>query len=161
MRESKILMAIRDACSRGTVRLWRNNVGTALVINHTDPGMKQVIINACIELAERRGAFAQRMSFGLTEGSGDLIGYQQVVVTEAMVGKKLAIFVSCEVKTDTGRVRPEQTNWLEHISGAGGIAFIARSVEDAKKVLDNPICTAVESSHTHQDTSPCADTTTP
>jgi hypothetical protein len=150
MRESKILMAIRDACNRGPVRLWRNNVGTALVINHSNPGMKQAIINACIELAERRSAFAQRMSFGLAEGSGDLIGYRQVTVTEEMVGMTIAVFVSCEVKTDTGRVRPEQANWLAHISGAGGLAFVARSVEDAKLVLDNPICGVPQSSHTNR-----------
>ena len=139
MRESKILIAIRDAFNRGPTRLWRNNVGTALVINHSNPGMKQSIINACVELAERRGAFAQRMSFGLCEGSGDLIGYRQVVITEAMVGTKIAVFTSCEVKTETGRVRPEQENWLAHISGAGGIAFIARSVAEAQFALDNPL----------------------
>lgn len=148
MRESKILMAIRDACNRGNVRLWRNNVGTALVINHSNPGTKQAIINACIELAEKRGAFAQRMSFGLAEGSGDLIGYRQVTITPEMIGSRIAVFVSCEVKTDTGRVRPEQVNWLAHISGAGGVAFVARGVEDAKKVLDSPICGMPESPHT-------------
>ena len=140
MRESKILMSIRDACSKGAVRLWRNNVGTALVINHTHSFTKQAIISDCIRLAEQRGAFAQRMSFGLAEGSGDLIGYRQVTVTPEMVGQTVAVFVSCEVKTETGRVRPEQVNWLTHINGAGGLAFVARSVEDAKKVLDNPIC---------------------
>jgi hypothetical protein len=101
--------------------------------------MKQAIINACMELAERRGAFAQRMSFGLCEGSGDLIGYRQVEITEAMIGTKIAVFVSCEVKTETGRVRPEQVNWLAHINGAGGLAFIARSVEDAREALDKPL----------------------
>jgi hypothetical protein len=151
VRESKILVAIRDACSRGHVRLWRNSVGTALVINHKHPFTKQAIISACIKLAEERGAFAQRMSFGLCEGSGDLIGYRQVVVTPDMVGKTLAVFTSCEVKTETGRVRPEQVNWLAHINGAGGMAFVARSVEDAKIMLDNPL-SALAQSQTHRPT---------
>ena len=152
MRETKILIAIRDAFNRGPTRLWRNNVGTALVINHSNPGMKQAIINACMELAERRGAFAQRMSFGLCEGSGDLIGYRQVVITEAMIGTKIAVFVSCEVKTETGRVRPEQVNWLAHINGAGGLAFIARSVEDAREALDKPLSACNDPSTPPKDT---------
>lgn len=135
MRESKILIAIRDAFNRGSVRLWRNNVGTALVINHKHAQTKQSIISACIKLAESRGAFAQRMSFGLFEGSGDLIGYRQIEITEAMIGTKIAVFTSCEVKTETGRVRPEQENWLAHINSVGGIAFVARSVEEAREAL--------------------------
>ena len=145
MRESKILNAIRDACNNGPVRLFRNNVGTALVVNHKHPQTKQAIISACIKLAESRGAFAQRMSFGLTEGSGDLIGYRQITVTPEMVGKQVAIFTSCEVKTETGRVRPEQENWLAHINSVGGLAFVARSVEDAKKVLDSHLSSMPQS----------------
>jgi hypothetical protein len=138
MRESKILVAIRDACNNGPVRLWRNSVGTALAINHKSPGAKQAIINACIELCEKRGGFAQRMSFGLCEGSGDLIGYRKLVIGPEHVGMTIAQFASCEVKNETGPVRPEQTNWLTHINSVGGLAFVARSVDDSRQALDSP-----------------------
>lgn len=138
MRESKILVSIRDACNNGATRLWRNSVGNALAINHKSPGAKQAIINACIELCEKRGGFAQRMSFGLCEGSGDLIGYRQLVIGPEHVGMTIAQFASCEVKNETGRVRPEQAAWLKHINSVGGTAFVARSVEEARKALDNP-----------------------
>jgi hypothetical protein len=138
MRESKILVAIRDACNNGATRLWRNSVGTALAVNHKHPYTKQAIISACIKLAEDRGGFAQRMSFGLAEGSGDLIGYRQIVIGPEHVGMTIAQFASCEVKNETGRARPEQIRWLAHINSVGGVAFLARSVEDARQALDTP-----------------------
>lgn len=41
-------------------------------------------------------------------------------------GRHLAI----EVKTKTGRVTPEQNAHIERVNAAGGVAFVARSVED-------------------------------
>jgi hypothetical protein len=67
---------------------------------------------------------------GLFPGSGDLIGWRTVTVTTDMVGKPVAQFLSIEVKTPTGRIRPDQTNWLEQVNLHGGHAIIARSVSD-------------------------------
>jgi len=79
------------------------------------------------------------VTFGLAKGSADLIGWRTITVTPAMVGTRLAIFTSIEVKTPTGRVRPEQQAWLEAVQQAGGIAIIARSVPDAELAL-SPTC---------------------
>jgi hypothetical protein len=38
------------------------------------------------------------------------------------------------VKTATGRLRPEQRQWLDAVQSAGGIAGVARSVEDAERL---------------------------
>jgi hypothetical protein len=67
---------------------------------------------------------------GLFPGSGDLIGWRTITITPDMVGKPIAQFLSIEVKTPTGRVRPDQRNWLDQINAAGGLAIIARSVTD-------------------------------
>ena len=75
------------------------------------------------------------VTFGLARGSADLIGWRTITVTPAMVGTRLAVFTSIEVKTITGHVRPEQQAWLEAVQGAGGIAIIARSVPDAVLAL--------------------------
>ena len=42
-----------------------------------------------------------------------------------------------EVKAKTGRLRPEQTIFLERIRGAGGVAFVARDLRDVLRELSN------------------------
>ena len=111
MSEQAIQQRIRLAVSRGATRLWRNNTG---------------------RLRDERG---QLVTFGLCPGSADLIGYRSVVVTPDMVGQTLAVFAAVEVKGERGRPTPEQTAFLEHVAAAGGLAGIARSVEDAERIL--------------------------
>jgi penicillin-binding protein-related factor A (putative recombinase) len=59
---------------------------------------------------------------GSAPGVPDLVGVYE--------GRLLAI----EIKTDKGKLSPQQKYFLEKIAEAGGIAFVARSVED---VIDN------------------------
>lgn len=75
------------------------------------------------------------VQFGLARGSADLIGWRTVVITPEMVGQRVAIFTSLEVKTPTGRLTPAQTNWLGVVRGAGGLAGVARSVADAFQIV--------------------------
>ena len=109
--EQTIQQQIRIACSNGATRLWRNNTGT---------------------LRDQHGRPVQ---FGLCKGSADLIGYRTITITPEMVGQQVAVFLSIEVKTPTGRIRPEQQAWLETVQAAGGIAGVARSVEDALRIV--------------------------
>ena len=112
--EQQIQQHIRLACSTGDTRLFRNNTGT---------------------LKDQHGRPVQ---FGLCKGSADLIGWKRVTVTPDMVGQQVAVFLSIEVKTPTGRVRPEQQQWLDAVQAAGGIAGVARSVEDAERLTTAP-----------------------
>jgi len=76
------------------------------------------------------------VKFGVgSPGGSDLIGYRRVRVTPEMVGREIAQFAAVEVKTPRGRVRPEQQQFIDHIVSAGGIAGIARSVDEAKDIL--------------------------
>lgn len=77
------------------------------------------------------------VQFGLAKGSADLIGWTTITVTPEMVGTKLAVFTSLEVKTPTGRLTPQQRNWLEAVQRAGGISAIVRSVQDALKLFSD------------------------
>jgi hypothetical protein len=95
-----------------SLRLFRNNTGSL-----PDPRTKRPV------------------QFGLCKGSADLIGWKQVTITPDMVGQKMAVFASIEVKTPTGRLTPEQSNWLSVVQAAGGVAGVARSVEDAQQIL--------------------------
>jgi len=75
------------------------------------------------------------VQFGLCKGSADLIGYRSIAITPDMVGTTVAVFLSIEVKTATGKLRPEQQQWLDAVQAAGGIAGVARSVEDALRIV--------------------------
>jgi hypothetical protein len=79
------------------------------------------------------------VQFGLAVGSADLIGWTTRTITPDMVGQQVAVFTSIEVKSATGRLRPEQRQWLEAVQAAGGIAGVARSVDDARVLLINEI----------------------
>ena len=91
LSEQRIQQEIRIACGTGATRLWRNNTGT---------------------LRDQHGRPVQ---FGLARGSADLIGYRTITITPDMVGQQVAVFASIEVKTPTGRIRPEQQQWLDTI----------------------------------------------
>jgi len=108
--EQRIQQEIRLAISHGDIKVFRNNTGT---------------------LRDQHGRPVQ---FGLCKGSADLIGWRTVTVTPEMVGQRIAVFTSIEVKTPTGRLRPEQQQWLDAVQAAGGIAGVARSVEDAQRL---------------------------
>ena len=75
------------------------------------------------------------VTFGLARGSADPIGWRTVTITQAMVGTRIAVFTSIEVKVPKGRIRPEQQAWLEVVTQAGGLAGIARSVDDALQMF--------------------------
>jgi hypothetical protein len=75
------------------------------------------------------------VQFGLARGSADLIGWRTITITPDMVGRQLAVFTSIEVKTESGRVRPEQQAWLDVVQSSGGFAGIARSVADASQII--------------------------
>jgi hypothetical protein len=112
--ETTLQQQIRVAVgSRSDLRLFRNQVGSL-----PDPRTGRLV------------------TFGLARGSADLIGWRTVVVTPEMVGQRLAVFTSIEVKTATGRLRPEQQAWLGVVRGAGGVAGVVRSVEDALNLMD-------------------------
>lgn len=44
-------------------------------------------------------------------------------------------FLAIEVKTDKGRVSPDQEKFMELINRSGGLAFVARSVDDVIDTL--------------------------
>ena len=90
----------------------------------------------CLVWRQDTGAYKNPKSgrlvkYGLCKGSSDVIGAIPVEITQDMVGKKFAIFGAWEVKTATGRIRPEQLTFIAAVQKAGGRAGVARSVQDA------------------------------
>jgi hypothetical protein len=107
MREVDIMRSLQLECPKIGARLLRNNSGA---------------------LQDKKGRWV-RFGVGGTGGS-DLIGWRSVTITPDMVGAKMAIFVACEVKSSGGKPTKEQENFISAVQNAGGIGFVARSVED-------------------------------
>jgi hypothetical protein len=110
--EQAIQQSIILAHSKGNTRLLRNNCGQC----QTSDG--RVI----------------RYGVG-NPGGSDLIGLQTVTITPDMVGQRFAVFTAIEVKTATGRVSEQQQRFIAMVRGLGGIAGVARSVQDAADLL--------------------------
>jgi len=111
--ETKIQNLILMALSKAGCLVFRNETAGAWVgrVLHKDAGQ--------VTLTD-----ARMIRFGLAAGSSDIIGI-------APCGRFLAI----EIKTSTGRPTKEQLRFIEAVNNAGGISGIARSVEDALKLI--------------------------
>lgn len=78
------------------------------------------------------------IKYGLfNPGGADLIGWKTITVTPEMVGQKIAQFVGLEVKTPTGRIRPEQENFLRVLKAAGGLGGVVRSPAQAVEIISS------------------------
>jgi hypothetical protein len=99
-------------------RLWRNNVGV---------------------LQDRNG---RPVAYGLGSeggralpGTSDTIGLHSVTITPDMVGRQIGVFVAIEAK-DQGRLSAQQRAFILNVHRMGGIAGCARSVDDARAILN-------------------------
>ena len=111
--ETKLQQEIRLALGRiPSLRLFRNQVGQL-----PDP---------------RTGRYVQ---FGLAKGSSDLVGFKTVKITPEMINQEVAVFVSIEIKTERGKLTEVQQNWLQKVHDSGGIVGVARSIQDALKIV--------------------------
>lgn len=111
VEETALVARLLLRCSELGARIFRNNVG---------------------KLQDRNGRV---VTYGLCVGSSDLIGYLPVTITPAHVGQTLAVFVAIEAKSEMGRLRPEQQQFLKVVQQHGGLACVARSVADAEALL--------------------------
>ena len=92
-----------------------------------------------LELAKMPGVILWRNAIGhdgrahvdygiQNPGGADLIGF--------VVRDGAAIFIAIEIKTVTGVVSQEQKNFIALVRRHGGIAGVARSVSDAKDIIN-------------------------
>ena len=114
MKESNIQNLILLALSENDCLVWRVETAGAWVgrVLHSEQGT--------VTLANSR-----MIQAGLVKGGSDIIG----------IHKPSGRFLAVEVKTTNGRVSKEQTNFINAINKAGGIAGVARSVKDALELL--------------------------
>lgn len=70
-------------------------------------------------------------------GGSDIIGWRPVEITPEMTGRRVAIFLACEVKTPEDGLSTKQDNFLRQVQRSGGIGFVARTPEEAVEQLQN------------------------
>lgn len=105
-----------------------------LAIGANCPGCT-IFRNHCGALKDARTG--RLVTFGLSPGSPDLIGWKTIIVTPEMVGSSLAVFCGIEIKTPKGVVRADQQHWLNRLGVSGGISGVARSIDDVLQLLDS------------------------
>ena len=109
MTSAKLTEDIVLAATELGARLFRNNSGVA---RFTKGGVKHVV----------------PYGVGPVGGGGsDLIGWT-----------KDGLFLSIEVKFGKDRPRENQLMWIDWVNKGGGRAGIARSVEDAIRIIKGP-----------------------
>lgn len=129
MKESALQNEIRKALSPvGT--FFRANVGNGWQGNGVvkGPGMYSIGPNDVILLQ------ARPFQTGLPTGFSDIFGFVPVTISAEMVGKTLPVFTGIEIKTETGRVRPEQDHFIKFLTEKNARAGVARSVESAIRI---------------------------
>lgn len=134
MKEQNILKTILLTVTQFTEsRLFRNNTGTGWV-GQSKRITKPTTVKLDVGDVVIRQARVLRA--GLCVGSSDLIGWNTKVITQDMVGKKIAIFTAVEVKKPSGRATKEQINFINVVRKNGGIAGIAKSGEQAVEMIN-------------------------
>lgn len=68
-------------------------------------------------------------------GGSDLIGWTPVLITQHMVGQVVGVFTAIEVKAPRGRATEAQLNFIKQVQLGGGLAGIARSVDEALTII--------------------------
>ena len=121
--QQRIRLALAGQCPN--VRLFRNECGVGYHIPHN-------------ELRKLDRKQIRRVSYGLSVGSPDLVGWRTITITSDMVGKQIAQFVGVEVKTRTGREADDQKRWRRIINDSGGHSVVSRSESEAVKQLTLP-----------------------
>ena len=126
--ERDIQNDIQRELSRGPTRLLRVNAGTAYQGRIIEQTPDRLILSPWypIKLA--------------AEGVSDLIGWTSVGGAPGSYGDErdgivTAIFTAIEVK-DRGKPTPEQLAFIAMVLKAGGRAGVARSVEDARGIIE-------------------------
>lgn len=131
MAESPIMNSMRKALAIAGSTVFRNNVGQTIA------GKATWIREHCT-VKLRPGDVVVRggrvFHAGLFVGSGDLIGWTEVVVTPEMVGTTVAVFTSVEAKDKT-KSSDDQKKWRRNVLRAGGFAGEAHSDAEALAII--------------------------
>lgn len=133
MKESNIERLIMMAAPKLGARLFRNNQGMGWVGKSVRISERQTVTLMPGDVVVRQ---ARPLHAGVgPAGAADQIGWMPVQITADMVGQRVAVFTSVEVKSVGKSARTEQEAWANAVRAAGGIAGVCRSEEDLRGLL--------------------------
>jgi hypothetical protein len=128
---NNMVTAILIEASRLGARLYRRNVGMGWIGQ-----AKRFSAAGTVSVQAGDVLIRQARPFHNGEvGQSDTYGWRPVTITADMVGTVIAQHVEIEVKTGTGRESTEQRYWRECVDRAGGVAGVARSVGEVRRIL--------------------------
>jgi hypothetical protein len=104
--------------------LWRNNSGTAWMGESIRASRPTAVVLQPGDVLVRA---ARRVDFGVGDGGSDQVGF----VPFPVGGLVLPVWTEVEEKTGRGQLRPNQRTHLSGVARHGGLAIVARTVEDA------------------------------
>ena len=125
MTESSLLKKFLIEYSASGHRLWRMQSGVFWNGKSKRFNEKQTVMVNKGDVVIRK---ARRIRVGF-EGLSDTLGFTQVTITKDMVGRTIAVFTACEIKTPNVKATKKQQNFIRMVNEKGGIAVIARKLE--------------------------------
>ena len=128
MTEADLMRQIMIDVSATGARAFRNNVARGVVGDVEWPRtVRRVVVQAGDAVVRN----ARVLHAGLCEGSSDVIGVVPVTIRQEHVGLTLGLFLALEVKSESGRPTPAQTNFVAMVDKLGGLGGIVRSSDEA------------------------------
>jgi len=80
-------------------------------------------------------SWCERQNSGATREGGRFIRYGWRGCSDLLGQLRDGRFLAVEVKAPGGRLRPEQSAFLDRVRTAGGVAFVARNCADVAREL--------------------------
>ncbi len=94
------------------------------------------LVRRCMMAASKCGAVVWRNNTGAyKDKAGRLVRYGLCVGSSDIIGIYEGRFIAIECKVGNAKLTKEQEIFIEAVKNQGGVAFVARSEDDVKKVL--------------------------
>lgn len=120
-------------------RIFRVNTGMGWVGETINFSKKTTLLKLDMYPGDIIIRKARPLHAGLCEGGSDFIGWSSKIITQNMVGKKVALFTALEIKTLEGKTNKnrleKQQAFIDAVNNAGGIASIIKDEESAFELL--------------------------
>ncbi len=116
----------------------RDLLGDALPVEHKNDRPEAAALREVLQALTAHSAVAwcERMNSGAARIGSRFVRFGWKGCPDVLGQLKDGRLLGVEVKAAKGRLRPEQSAFLDRIRCAGGVAFVARDCRDVMRELD-------------------------